>query len=77
MSSADQRNRMKAATDKYVLACLPLCGSVGCGDLTAFSSFRMKGTTDRIANAQRTVAETEEIGTWSSQARPSLCCGFG
>ncbi|DBA02418.1 TPA: hypothetical protein N0F65_007237, partial [Lagenidium giganteum] len=37
MSSADQRNRMKAATEK------------------------MKGTTDKIEAARRTVAETEEV----------------
>lgn len=38
MSSTDQRNRMKAATEK------------------------MKGTTDKIDAARRTVAETEEVG---------------
>ncbi|KAJ0402783.1 hypothetical protein P43SY_009727 [Pythium insidiosum] len=37
MSSADHRNRMKAATDK------------------------MKGTTDKLDAARRTVAETEEV----------------
>lgn len=60
MSSADQRNRMKAATDKYVPWLRPV---TIVAETDSSILFRMKGTTDRIAQAQRTVAETEEIGT--------------